>query len=125
MCNVQSEMCTRAELAFKALDKDNSGYITDKVISLFSVFLCFLCLYQSIYIYFSIHGQLGIHHRQGDISLLKFFCLALFFLSLSIYLYIYLSIYLWTTRDTSHISFLVSVLLNLSLSLSCDLFILD
>ena len=27
---LQTEMTTRAELAFKALDKDNSGYITNK-----------------------------------------------------------------------------------------------
>ena len=28
---LQNEMCTKAELAFKALDKDNSGYISEKV----------------------------------------------------------------------------------------------
>ena len=28
--NSQTEMTTRAELAFRALDKDNSGYITGK-----------------------------------------------------------------------------------------------
>ena len=28
--NYQTEMTTRAELAFRALDKDNSGYITGK-----------------------------------------------------------------------------------------------
>lgn len=27
---MKTEMTTRAELAFKALDKDNSGYITNK-----------------------------------------------------------------------------------------------
>ena len=30
MCCLQTEMMTRAELAFSALDRDNSGYISNK-----------------------------------------------------------------------------------------------